>query len=485
MKQHLKEFVVAYETVIGMEVHLELETASKMFCPCSAAHFQAPPNRNICPVCTAQPGSLPVINERAVELTLMTGMALNCGIRPHSVFARKNYVYPDLPKGYQISQYEKPLCVEGWVAVDGAEGDKKIGVVRVHLEEDTAKLVHEGNASLVDYNRAGVPLMEIVSDSSLRSAAEACDYLLKIRQVVRYLGASSGDMEKGAMRCEANISVRPAGSSDYGTKVEVKNLNSFRAVRNAIAYEVERQTRILEEGGRVEQVTMGWDENASITRPQRSKETSEDYRYFPEPDLLNLDLGEGRIARLRQQLPELPAAKAARFAADYGLKAQDIGVLVEDRNIAGYFERCAERGGVDPKPVSNWVTGEVFRRLKESDANSAEIRVEPEALVELIAMVEEGTINRNAAREVFAVLWEEGGRVAEIVAARGLRQISDASEIDAVIAAVIAENPDAVAKIKSGNEKPIKFLMGQVMRATRGKANPQVVEELLRRQLDI
>ncbi len=485
MKHHLKEFVVAYETVIGMEVHLELETASKMFCPCSAAHFLVPPNRHICPVCTAQPGSLPVINERAVELTLITGMALNCRIRPHSVFARKNYVYPDLPKGYQISQYEEPLCVEGWVALEAAEGEKKIGIVRVHLEEDTGKLVHEGNTSLVDYNRAGVPLMEIVSDSSIRSAAEACDYLQKIRQVVRYLGASSGDMEKGAMRCEANISVRPAGSREYGTKVEVKNLNSFHAVRNAIAYEVQRQTRILEEGGRVVQVTMGWDENAAITREQRSKETSEDYRYFPEPDLLKLNLGEERITWLRQQLPELPAARASRFAADYGLKAQDIGVLVEDRRIADYFEQSAGRGGVDPKQVSNWVTGEVFRRLKESDANSAHIQVDPEALVELISMVDKGAINQTGAKEVFAVLWDEGGDVAEIVAARGLRQISDASELDAVLATIIGENPDAVAKIKDGNEKPLKFLMGQVMRVTRGKANPQIVEGLLRQQLDI
>ena len=474
-----------YEPVIGMEVHLELETASKMFCACSAVHFLVPPNRNICPVCTAQPGSLPVINERAVELTVMAGMALNCKIRPKSVFARKNYVYPDLPKGYQISQYEEPLCVEGWVAVEATEGGKQIGVARVHLEEDTGKLVHEGNASLVDYNRAGVPLMEIVSDSSMRSAEEACDFLQRIRQVARYLGVSSGDMEKGAMRCEANISVRPAGSSAYGTKVEVKNLNSFRSVRNAIAYEVQRQTRILDGGGNVIQVTMGWDEDASITREQRSKETSEDYRYFPEPDLLNLEIEEGMLARLRQQLPELPAAKAVRFAADYGLNARDIGLLVEDRNIADYFEDCAGLGNADPKQVSNWVSGEVFRRLKEGGSETAEIRVDPEALVELIALVKDGTINQNAAKEIFAVLWEEGGKVAEIVAARGLRQISDAAELEAVLVKIIGENPDAVEKIKGGNEKPVKFLMGQVMRATRGKANPRLVEELLRRQLAV
>ena len=472
-----------YETIIGMEVHVELQTASKMFCSCSADHFQVSANQHICPVCTSQPGSLPVINGRAIELTVMTGIALGCQIQSRSVFARKNYVYPDLPKGYQISQYELPLCLDGCVEIDAGNNPKKIGIDRVHLEEDTGKLVHQSRSSLIDYNRAGVPLMEIVTDASIRSAEEAYQYLLKIRQIVRYLGASSGDMEKGAMRCEANISVRPEGSEKYGTKVEVKNLNSFRSVRNAIAYEVERQIGIIEDGGQIRQVTAGWDEEAGVTREQRSKESSEDYRYFPEPDLLDVDLTDEWIARSRDQLPELPDAKAQRFSECYGLGTQDVTLLVEDRNIAAYFEAAAGQQGADPKLVSNWMSGEVFRRLKEEDADIDAIKVKPEALVELIGLVRDNIINQNAAREVFGVMWEEGGSPTQIVEARGLRQISDSSELDDTVARVIGENPDAVEKIRSGNEKPIQFLMGQVMKATRGKANPQMVVQLLRQQM--
>ncbi len=474
--------VARWEVVVGMEVHVELQTASKMFCRCPAHHFQVAPNQHICPVCTGQPGSLPVINGRAVELAAMTGMALNCQVQPQSVFARKNYVYPDLPKGYQISQYELPLCRDGWVQV----GDRRIGITRVHLEEDTGKLVHEGSASLVDYNRAGVPLMEIVSDSSIRSAEEAYAYLLEIRQVVRYLGASTGDMEKGAMRCEANISVRPAGSGEFGTKVEVKNLNSFRSVRHAIEHEAQRQIRLLEAGEPVRQVTMGWDEEAGITRQQRGKETSEDYRYFPEPDLLQVELDEGWIARLRAQLPELPRAKAARFASQYGqygLNSQDIGTLVEDQGVAAYFERAAAQA--DPKLVSNWVTVEIFRRLKEDNAEIASIKVAPAALAELIGLVRAGAVNQTAAKEIFGVLWAQGGSPAQIAAERGLGQISDTAALEKAVAEAIAANPDAVEKIRAGKEATIKFLIGQVMKATRGKANPSLVEELLRRQLKL
>ena len=472
-----------YETVIGMEVHVELQTASKIFCPCPADHFQVPANQHICPVCSAQPGTLPVLNERAVELTVMTGMALHCQIQPHNVFARKNYVYPDLPKGYQISQYEKPLCLDGWVQIDGAKGGKKIGVERVHLEEDTGKLVHVPGASLVDLNRAGVPLMEIVSDSSIRSAEEAYTYLVKIRQLVRYLEASSGDMEKGAMRCEANISVRPEGETAYGTKVEVKNLNSFRSVRNAIDYEVKRQIGVLEQGGQVRQVTMGWDEGAGATRQQRSKESSEDYRYFPEPDLLEIDLPAAWIERARRQLPELPDDKAVRFASEYGLERQDIEELVDNREIADYFEGAAKEEGVDARHAGNWVRGEVFRRLKEEEMAIEEVRVKPEALAELVRLVEAGTINRRAATEVFGVLWAEGGLPGPVVEARGLAQISDSSAIDAAVAQAIADNPDVVERVRSGKGGAINFLKGQVMKATRGKANPQIVEELLQRQL--
>jgi len=428
---------------------------------------------------------LPVINGRAIELTVMTGMALHCEIQPHSVFARKNYVYPDLPKGYQISQYELPLCLNGRVEIDGENGPKEIGVDRVHLEEDTGKLVHQGRSSLVDYNRAGVPLMEIVTDSSIRSAEEAYQYLLKIRQVVRYLGASTGDMEKGAMRCEANISVRPEGATEYGTKVEVKNLNSFRAVRNAIAYEVERQIGVIENGGRVRQVTAGWDEAAGVTREQRSKESSEDYRYFPEPDLLDVDLTEEWIEEAGGQLPELPDVKAQRFVAQYGLGEQDIGLLIEDLAVAAYFEEAIAQGNVDPKQVANWMTGELFRRLNQDNVDIGTIAVKPRDLAELIRLVQNGTINQNAAREVFGAMWEEGGSPQAIVEAKGLTQISDSSELDGVVAGIIEANPDAIEKIKGGNQKPIQFLMGQVMKETRGKANPQLVVELLKKQIGV
>ena len=474
-----------YETVIGMEVHVELQTASKMFCRCSADHFQIDANTHICPVCTSQPGALPVINERAMQLTAMTGMALNCEIKPHNVFARKNYTYPDLPKGYQVSQYELPLCENGWVEIDAENGAKQIGVVRVHLEEDTGKLQHEGRSSLVDYNRAGVPLMEIVTDASIRSADEAYNYLNKIRQIVRYLGASSGDMEKGAMRCEANISIRPEGSEEFGTKVEVKNLNSFRAVRNAIAYEVERQEQVITEGGQVRQVTMGWDEHIGVTREQRSKETSEDYRYFPEPDLLDVALDEAWIARLSGALPELPDARAERFAKTYDLNEQEIAVLIEDRAVAAYFEEAAQIKGADPKQVGNWVTGEIFRRLNEEDVSIDDAKVNPAALVELLGLVQQGTINQNAAREIFTELWEKGGSPAAIVESRGLKQISDTGQLEDALAQVIEENPDAVEKIRGGNLKTVQFLMGQVMKITRGKANPQLVQDLIRKELGV
>ncbi|MFC1525760.1 Asp-tRNA(Asn)/Glu-tRNA(Gln) amidotransferase subunit GatB [Candidatus Latescibacterota bacterium] len=472
-----------YETVIGMEVHVELQTASKMFCSCAADHFRVAANQHICPVCTAQPGALPVINERALELTAMTGMALGCQIRNHSVFARKNYVYPDLPKGYQISQYELPLCEDG-EAVIAVEGEtKRIGIVRVHLEEDTGKLVHEGPSSLVDYNRAGVPLMEIVSDSSMRSAEEAFAYVQKIRQLVRYLEASSGDMEKGAMRCEANVSIRQEGAQKLGTKVEVKNLNSFRSVRSAIEYEVRRQMEVLEEGGQVRQVTMGWDEDASCTREQRSKEYADDYRYFPEPDLLDVDLTDAWIEDVRSRLPELPEAVATRIAEEYGLGPQEAALLAEDRSVATYFEATAGVAGLEARQVGNWVTGEVFRLLKETETTIDEARVGPAQLSQLIGLVQDGTVNQTAAKEVFATMWERGGSAEAIIEERGLKQISDTSELDAAVAQVIADNPDVAEKVKAGDQKPIQFLMGQVMRATKGKANPQLVQQLLREQL--
>jgi aspartyl-tRNA(Asn)/glutamyl-tRNA(Gln) amidotransferase subunit B len=474
-----------YEPIIGMEVHVELNTASKMFCGCSAEAFGTPPNTHVCPICLGMPGTLPVINERAVRYTLMTGLALSCSTQEHNVFARKNYFYPDLPKGYQISQYELPLCRDGYLDIDVGDQIRRIRIRRVHMEEDTGKLTHVDGYSLVDFNRAGVPLMEIVSEADMGSAEEAYAYVTRLRQIVRYLGVSSGDMEKGAMRCEVNLSLRPAGSDELGTKVEVKNLNSFRSVRNAIAYEIERQTWLLEMGQPVTQVTMGWDEAAGVTREQRSKEEAHDYRYFPEPDLPPLNLQPAWIGEVKASLPELPDARRERLRADYDLSGYDTSVLVEDRAVADYFERVVQVAGdtISPKLVANWVTGELFRLMNETGTAIAEAKIGPEDLATLIAMVKAGAINQPAAKEAFGVMWETGRSPQEIVEERGLKQMSDAGELVAIVAQVIADNPDPAAQFKAGKETIIRFLIGQVMKVTHGKANPQLAEHLLREQL--
>jgi aspartyl-tRNA(Asn)/glutamyl-tRNA(Gln) amidotransferase subunit B len=481
-----------YEPVIGMEVHVELDTASKMFCGCSAQAFGTPPNTHVCPVCLGMPGTLPVINEQAVRYTVMAGLALNCTIQEHNVFARKNYFYPDLPKGYQISQYELPLCRDGFLTVEvgdtpggGAGETRTIRIRRVHLEEDTGKLTHVDGHSLVDFNRAGVPLMEIVSEADMCSAEEAYAYVTRLRQIVRYLGVSSGDMEKGAMRCEVNLSLRMAGSDEFGTKVEVKNLNSFRSVRYAIAYEIERQTRLLEAGEPVFQVTMGWDEGAGVTREQRSKEEAHDYRYFPEPDLPPLNLEPAWIEEVKAILPELPDVKRDRFIAEYGLSRYDASVLVEDQAVADYFERAVTVAGdaLSPKLVANWVTGELFRLMNEAGVTITDVNVNPENLVALVEMINSGVINQSAAKKAFGLMWETGRPPQEIVEDLGLKQVSDASELMGIVDQVIAHNPDAVARFKAGKETSIRFLIGQVMKATRGKANPQMAEQLLREQM--
>ncbi len=477
--------MTTYEAIIGMEVHIELQTESKMFCSCSADAFSAAPNTNVCPVCLGLPGALPVINERAVAFTIMTGQALGCEIHAHNVFARKNYFYPDLPKGYQISQYELPLCTAGKLEISANGNRKTVGITRVHLEEDTGKLTHVEGGSLVDLNRAGVPLMEIVSEPDIRTAEEAYAYVTQLRQIVRYLGVSSGDMEKGAMRCEVNLSLKPVDSDVWGTKVEVKNLNSFRAVRNAIAYEIERQTRVLESGGQVEQVTMGWDENRGRTVVQRTKEDAHDYRYFPEPDLPPLELDPAWIAELESSLPELPAAKTERYISEWGLAAQDAAALAENRARAEYFESVVAAGTkkVSPRAVANWMVGEVFRLLNESGIEVDAIKFTPADFVRLIELVETDAINRLAAKDVLADMWQSGEKPDAIVEKRGLKQISDAGALDAIISQVIAENGDAVAQFKAGKEKILGFLVGQVMRHSRGKANPKMAEKLLREKL--
>lgn len=471
-----------YEAVVGIEVHAQLLTESKMFCRCSADYAAAEPNTHVCPVCLGMPGMLPVINQKAVEYTVMTALALNCQIPEFSKFDRKNYFYPDLPKGYQISQYDLPLSRDGWLDIEVGGGSRRIGIERVHLEEDTAKLVHLGGYSLVDFNRAGVPLMEIVSRPDIRTSEEARQYLARLRTIVRYLGVNSGNMEEGAMRCEANISLRPRGRIELGTKVEVKNLNSFHSVKLALEYEIERQARILETGGRIEQVTMGWDEARGVTVVQRSKEHAHDYRYFPEPDLPPLALSREWVEGTRARLPELPDARRSRFVEQYGLSRYDAEVLTADRPVADYFESCA-RSYPNAKTVANWITGELFRLLKAMDTGIETVKITPEVLAELLTLVEKGAINISIAKDVFAAMFETGRSASQIVKEKGLVQISDAEELLRIVEQVIADNPGPVAEYLAGKDAVLRFLVGQVMKATRGKANPKLVNRLLRERL--
>ncbi len=474
-----------YETIIGMEVHAQLLTRSKMFCGCSADYAGAEPNTHTCPVCVGFPGVLPVINRRAVEFTIMTGLALNCEIPAFTKWDRKNYPYPDLPKGYQISQYDLPLTRNGWLEIEVDDHTRRIGITRAHLEEDTGKLTHVGGASLIDYNRSGVPLMEVVTEPDMRSADEAYAYLVKLRQILRYLGVSTGDMEKGAMRCEANVSLRPVGATEFGTKVEVKNLNSFKSVRLALEYEIQRQARILDEGGQVDQVTMGWDENRGVTVVQRSKEYAHDYRYFPEPDLPPLVVGREWVDEIRARLPELPDARRDRFISQYSLSRYDASVLVADRLVADYYEAAvAAASQAAAKTVANWVTGELFRLMKAAETDIEAVRVGPQALAELLALVEDGTLSISAAKTVLGDMFETGRPAAHIVKEKGLRQISDADELGRIVNEVLAANPKPVEEYLGGKEQALRFLVGQVMRATRGKANPRLVNDLLRETLD-
>ncbi len=478
--------MISYVPVIGMEVHVELNTRSKMFCGCSAEFFGVSPNTHVCPICLGMPGTLPVINRQAIAYTVMTGLALNCEIQLHSVFARKNYFYPDLPKGYQISQYELPLCLAGSVTIEPeGESPRHVRIRRVHLEEDTGKLTHVDGYSLVDLNRAGVPLLEIVTEADLNSAEEAYAYVTRLRQLVRYLGVSSGDMEKGAMRCEVNLSLKNAETGQWGTKVEIKNLNSFRSVRNSIAYEIERQKKVLQTGGVVEQVTMGWDENRGVTFLQRTKEGDTGYRYFPEPDLPPLQLDAAWVEEIKAGLPELPDAKLARYQADFGLSKKEALILVEDGTVADYYERTVAQAssGVTPKQISNWIAGEVFRLLSESSVSIGEVKIKPEHLVALIELVNSQAINQTAAKQTLGIMFETGRSPQEIVKEQGLQQISDKDQLTGVVREVIAANPGPAEQFRSGKEAILKFLVGQVMKATRGKANPQLAEQLLQEQL--
>jgi len=478
-----KESTLKYQAIIGMEVHVQLQTRSKMFCSCDANVFAEPPNSHVCPVCLGMPGVLPVINRRAVELAIMTGLAINCQIAEYSVFARKNYHYPDLPKGYQISQYELPLCQDGWIDIEVDDQPRRIGIIRAHLEEDTGKLFHAGDVSRIDYNRSGIPLLEIVTRPDIRSAEEARQYLVKLRTILRYLGVSSGDMEKGAMRCEPNVSLRPLGSDELGTKVEVKNLNSIRVVKQALEYEIQRQAKVLQSGGRVEQVTMGWDESQGVTVVQRTKEYSKDYRYFPEPDLPPLEIGREWVAEIRSQLPELPDARRDRFVRDYGLSPYDASVLTADRAVADYFEACVATYP-QAKIAANWIVGDLFRRMNETGKDIEAVPITPQGLAELLTLVENKTINLPTAREVFGIMFDTGQAAREIVTSRGLAQITDESALAGAVDRVLADHPDAVQQYLAGKVTVVQFLIGQVMRATRGQADPQAVKRLLQERLD-
>jgi len=478
-----------YEPVIGLEVHAQIHTRSKMFCSCPVVEDTGnlAPNTYVCPVCTALPGVLPVINRRAVEIAIMAGLALNCQVSPFTRFARKSYFYPDLPKGYQISQYTPvfpPLTVNGYLEIETEAGIKRVGINRAHLEEDTGKLYHRGGASLVDLNRAGVPLLEIVTEPDMRSAEEALVYATKLHAILVYLDVNPGDMEKGMMRFEANISVRPVGSAALNPRHEIKNLNSFRALARSVAYEIKHQIATLEAGGTIVQQTMGWDETRGVTVPQRGKEQADDYRYFPEPDLPILEINREWVEELRAQLPELPTARCARFVADYGLSAYDAGVLVSDKRVADYYEASVAAGNIAPKTIANWVTGELFRLVKETGQNVADLSVSPPALADLIGLVEDDAINLSTGKEVLAEMFASGHSARQIVEQRGLAQISDTAALEEIVAQVLNENPEQTNEYLSGKVQLLGWLMGQVMRATRGKANPQVMRELLKTQLE-
>ncbi|MDH3216520.1 MAG: Asp-tRNA(Asn)/Glu-tRNA(Gln) amidotransferase subunit GatB [Candidatus Krumholzibacteria bacterium] len=472
----------SFETIIGLEVHAQLQTKSKMFCGCST-RFGSAPNTQVCPVCLGLPGALPVVNVKAVEAAVKMGLATGCTVARRSVFARKNYFYPDCPKNYQISQYEHPLCSNGFLHVEG--GEKRIGITRVHLEEDAGKLIHlEGDDhSYADMNRVGVPLIEIVSEPDIRSPRQAASYMQKLRTIVRYLEICDGNMEEGSLRCDVNVSLRKKGSDKFGTKTEVKNLNSFKAVEQALEFEIERQARLLGEGRKIQQDTLLWDSVKGESQIMRSKEEAHDYRYFPEPDLLVLDIPESLIQRVDTEIPELPDAKLDRFVSDLGLPKYDAEVLTSSREIAGYFEATAKELG-DAKAVSNWVMGEVLRELKDKKIDISQFKILPRQLAALIAEVQSGGINMPTAKDVFRDMAGTGNEAKDIIEKKGLKQISDEGALDAVVVSVLDNYPQEVAKYLAGKDKLLKFLVGQVMKETRGKAHPQKATDLLKEALE-
>ncbi|MCK5465903.1 Asp-tRNA(Asn)/Glu-tRNA(Gln) amidotransferase subunit GatB [Candidatus Parcubacteria bacterium] len=488
-----------YEAVIGMEVHVELKTNSKMFCSCANNPDEMEPNKNICPICMGHPGTLPVANKKAVEYVIKTGLALDCQIAEISKFDRKNYFYPDLPKGYQISQYDQPLCEKGNLIIN----DRKIGITRIHLEEDTGKLLHPKGAdySLVDLNRAGTPLMELVTEPEIKSSAEAKEFCKQFQLIVKYIGVSDADMEKGHMRCEVNISLKPKGQKEFGTKVEIKNLNSFRAVERSIEYEIKRQAEILDEGGKIIQETRGWDADKQQTYSQRKKEEAHDYRYFPEPDLPPLDLtkkaGMFDVQKIKDSIPELPLLKKYRFINQYKLTEENAKILSEDKELANYFEEIISElkhwikdKGIDgdklnklTKLTANYILTELQRLLYKNGNLVSECKITAENFAEFITLIDEGKISSSGAQEMLAEMFATGGDPSNILDEKGLGQISNESEIEKIINEVIKNNPQSVEDYKSGKEVALKFLVGQTMRESKGKANPQIARDMLEKKL--
>lgn len=475
---------MGYETVIGLEVHSQLKTRAKIFCHCSTA-FGASPNRHTCPVCLGMPGVLPVLNEEVVNFTLRTGLALHCTINPFSRFARKNYFYPDLPKGYQISQYELPINEHGYLTVNVDGTETRIGITRIHVEEDAGKNIHgEGGDpySYVDLNRTGVPLMEIVSEPEIRSPEEAAAYMRKLRTILRYIDVCDGNMEEGSLRCDANISLRPYGEKEFGVRAEIKNMNSFKHVQKALEYEVKRQTQILDQGGTVVQETRLWDADRGITLSMRSKEEAHDYRYFPDPDLVPLLIDEAWIEKVRKSLPELPEEKRERFIKEYGLPDYDAEVLTASRELADYYEACY-RSAPFPKAVSNWIMGDLLRELKSDERGIQECPVKPEMLAGMVRMIEEGTISGKIAKKVFEEMVRTGNPPEQIVKEKNLTQMTDEGAIIEIIERVLADNPSQVEEYRNGKEKVFGFFVGQIMKASQGKANPAVVNKILKQKL--
>ncbi len=475
-----------YETVIGLEVHVQIKTKTKIFCSCST-EFGSRPNENTCPICLGMPGVLPVLNKRFLESSMRACLATHCTIEPMNRFARKNYFYPDLPKGYQISQFELPLGTNGYININVDGTKKRIGLTRIHMEEDAGKLIHGENSgrpgkSYVDFNRTGVPLCEVVSEPDMRSAEEARAYLNELKSILEYTGVSDCNMEEGSLRCDANVSIRPVGQKEFGTRAELKNLNSFKFIQKAIEYEVDRQTKLLDQGDTVKQETRLYDADRNETFPMRSKEEAHDYRYFPDPDLVPIMIDEAWVEELRKTIPELPEQKRERFVKSYKIPEYDAGVLTSSKPLADYFEQCTALFP-QPKTISNWMMGDLLRELKKDGRNIVDCPVSPSALVDLLKLIESGTISGNIAKGVFEEMYRTQKSAGSIVEEKGLKQITDSSAIEKIVAEVLQANPSQVEEFKGGKEKVLGFLVGQVMKASKGKANPAMVNKLLKKKM--